>query len=340
MTFEVLVTMWEELRPGLVMVPEKVGGLLTGFAKHLQDVLLAFCPTSRKARRKDKEASAPGADDPKLYLEEAVLERKHPDLDLRLLVELPAGLDYNEWLASHTIAFFDHINLIYGTISEFCTMSGCPDMTGPGLRTYLWFDEKGKKTKVAAPQYIDYVMTFTQKTINDESIFPTKYANEFPSSFESLVKKILRLLFHVVAHMYHSHFKEIVLLNLHAHLNSVFAHLILFNERFRLIEDKETEILQDLVTALRVHAGSEQDSSAAVAAATASSSTSKENNNFLSAESDKSAVSEENSACSSSSSRDVNSTPTRLQQQQQEQHVVAQSSSQGDGGGASAVVSG
>ena len=42
-------------------------------------------------------------------------------------------------------------------------------------RTYLWFDDKGKKTRVAAPQYIDYVMTFTQKTISDESIFPTKY---------------------------------------------------------------------------------------------------------------------------------------------------------------------
>ncbi|XP_075213326.1 MOB kinase activator 2 isoform X2 [Lycorma delicatula] len=128
-----------------------------------------------KARRKDKEPSSLCPDDPKLYLEEAVLERKLPDIDLRVLVDLPAGLDYNEWLASHTIAFFDHINLVYGTISEFCTMSGCPDMTGPGLRTYLWFDEKGKKTKVAAPQYIDYVMTFTQKTISDESVFPTKY---------------------------------------------------------------------------------------------------------------------------------------------------------------------
>lgn len=42
-------------------------------------------------------------------------------------------------------------------------------------RTYLWFDEKGKKTRVAAPQYIDYVMTFIQKTISDETIFPTKY---------------------------------------------------------------------------------------------------------------------------------------------------------------------
>jgi hypothetical protein len=56
----------------------------------------------RKARRKDKEPSTPCPDDPKLYLEEAVLERKLPDIDLRVLVDLPAGLDYNEWLASHS----------------------------------------------------------------------------------------------------------------------------------------------------------------------------------------------------------------------------------------------
>lgn len=46
-------------------------------------------------------------------------------------------------------------------------------------RTYLWFDEKGKKTRVAAPQYIDYVMTFTQRTVSDETIFPTKYGESF-----------------------------------------------------------------------------------------------------------------------------------------------------------------
>lgn len=32
------------------------------------------------------------------------------------------------------MALFDHVNLVYGTVSEFCTMSGCPDMTGPGQR--------------------------------------------------------------------------------------------------------------------------------------------------------------------------------------------------------------
>lgn len=214
-----------------------------------------------KARRKDRECSAAQEQEHKLYLEEAVLERKIPETDLRQLVELPPGLGYEEWLASHTIDFFQHINLLYGTVCEYCTMSGCPDMTGPTTRQYLWFDEKGKKTRVAAPQYVDYVMTFTQKTINDESIFPTKFENDFPVSFESIVKKIHRLLFHVLAHLYHSHFREMVLLNLHAHLNCIFAHFILFNDRFRLIDEKETEILHDLVVALKLHPESEPASS-------------------------------------------------------------------------------
>ncbi|XP_018027356.1 MOB kinase activator-like 2 isoform X1 [Hyalella azteca] len=231
-------------------LPGKLEGLLKLLAQSLHLVLAGFC--SRKARRKERESPA-AEQEHKLYLEEAVLERKIPETDLRQLVELPPGLGYHEWLASHTIDFFQHINLVYGTIAEYCTMSGCSDMSGPTTRPYLWFDEKGKKVKVAAPQYIDYVMTFTQKTINDETIFPTKFENDFPVSFESIVKKIHRLLFHVIAHLYHSHFRELVLLSLHAHLNCIFAHFTLFNERFRLIEEKETEILHDLVLALRLH---------------------------------------------------------------------------------------
>ena len=43
------------------------------------------------------------------------------------------------------------------------------------FRQYLWVDEKGKKSRLSAPQYIDYIMTYVQKTINDESTFPTKH---------------------------------------------------------------------------------------------------------------------------------------------------------------------
>jgi len=216
-----------------------------------------------KARRKEKDSgSGPSGgvsgsgcpnDEGKLYLESALLERHLNETELQRLVSMPNGLDENEWMASQTISLFEHVNLIYGTISEFCTSTSCPDMNGPCMRTYLWFDEKGKKVKVAAPQYVDYVMTFIQKTINDESIFPTKSSNPFPSSFKPIVKKICRLMFHVIAHIYHCHFKEIVLLSLHAHLNCVFAHFSIFNEAFILVEEKETEILQDLLLAMKHH---------------------------------------------------------------------------------------
>ena len=43
-----------------------------------------------------------GDADHKLYLESTVLERKIPEADLRQLIDLPPGLDLNEWLASHS----------------------------------------------------------------------------------------------------------------------------------------------------------------------------------------------------------------------------------------------
>lgn len=54
-----------------------------------------------KARRKERDGDQTTTDT-KLYLEESVLERKLPDADLKMMVDLPAGLDFNEWLASHS----------------------------------------------------------------------------------------------------------------------------------------------------------------------------------------------------------------------------------------------
>lgn len=63
-----------------------------------------FLSTYRKARRKERDGDQ-SSTDTKLYLEESVLERKLPDADLKILVDLPSGLDYNEWLASHSKHF-------------------------------------------------------------------------------------------------------------------------------------------------------------------------------------------------------------------------------------------
>lgn len=45
---------------------------------------------------------------------------------------------------------------------------------------YYWYDEKGKKTKCTAPQYVDFVMSLCQKLVTDEEIFPTKYGEYLP----------------------------------------------------------------------------------------------------------------------------------------------------------------
>lgn len=200
--------------------------------------------------RRDREYAS---ETTKLYLQEPCLERKIQEDELLSITEVPDGLDANEWLALHTIGFFEHINLLYGTVSEFCNLSSCPDMLGPGPRIYMWLDEKGKKSKLSAPQYVDYVMTYVQKTVNDETLFPTKHGHDFPTNFDQVLRKIQKLLFHVVAHIYHSHFREIVLLGLHAHLNSIFAHIIEFNLKHQVLEEKETEVLQDLIHALKLH---------------------------------------------------------------------------------------
>ena len=57
--------------------------------------------------------------------------------NLRKAVQLPEGEDLNEWLAVHggwlvrvvgcgadgcaVVDFFNHLNMLYGTITEFCT---------------------------------------------------------------------------------------------------------------------------------------------------------------------------------------------------------------------------
>lgn len=84
----------------------------------MYDLCLAFIRidisfvTCRKARRKERDAVAASQEESKLYLEQAVLECTVPESRLREVIDLPPGLDYNEWLASHSKLF-----------TYFCTTS-------------------------------------------------------------------------------------------------------------------------------------------------------------------------------------------------------------------------
>ncbi|GKU95899.1 hypothetical protein SLEP1_g9197 [Rubroshorea leprosula] len=107
--------------------------------------------------------------------------RKHIDAtlgsgNLREAVRLPPGEDLNEWLAVNTVDFFNQVNLLYGTLTEFCIPENCPTMTAGPKYEYRWADgvQIKKPIEVSAPKYVEYLMDWIEAQLDDESIFPQK----------------------------------------------------------------------------------------------------------------------------------------------------------------------
>eukprot|EP01105_Mastigella_eilhardi_P004691 TRINITY_DN162_c0_g2_i1.p1 TRINITY_DN162_c0_g2~~TRINITY_DN162_c0_g2_i1.p1 ORF type:complete len:248 (-),score=62.39 TRINITY_DN162_c0_g2_i1:57-719(-) len=177
--------------------------------------------------------------------------------NLKLAVTLPEGEDLNEWLAVNTVDFFNQINMLYGTITEFCTKETCPKMSAGPRYEYHWADGKTIKKAIdcPAPQYVDYLMTWVQQQLDDESTFPSKIGVPFPSGFLKIVKTIFKRLFRVYAHIYYSHFPKIVSLGEEAHLNTSFKHFIYFVSEFGLIDRKELAPLESLIKSLCTDTG-------------------------------------------------------------------------------------
>ena len=83
----------------------------------------------------------------------------------------------------------------------------------PKLFQYHWADgnQVKKPIKCSAPKYIDFLMTWVQDQLDDETLFPSKIGVPFPNNFLTNAKTILKRLFRVYAHVYHQHFKVKIL---------------------------------------------------------------------------------------------------------------------------------
>ncbi|XP_074575467.1 MOB kinase activator-like 1A isoform X4 [Curcuma longa] len=172
--------------------------------------------------------------------------------NLREAVRLPPGVDLNEWLAVNTDDFFNQVNVLYGTLDEFCTPTSCPVMSAGPNYEYRWADgvQIKRPIEVSAPKYVDYLMDWVEAHLNDEDIFPKKLGAPFPPNFRQVVATILKRLFRIYAHIYHSHFQKIVSLKEEAHLNTCFKHFTLFTSEFHLIEERELAPLRDLIDSI------------------------------------------------------------------------------------------
>ncbi|MGH0164317.1 UNVERIFIED_CONTAM: hypothetical protein FKN15_046645 [Acipenser sinensis] len=89
------------------------------------------------------------------------------------------------------VDFFNQINMLYGTITEFCTEISCSVMSAGPRYEYHWADGTNikKPIKCSAPKYIDYLMTWVQDQLDDETLFPSKIAVG-KSTFVRLLKKV------------------------------------------------------------------------------------------------------------------------------------------------------
>jgi MOB kinase activator 1 len=164
-------------------------------------------------------------------------------------VKLPKGEDFNEWLAVHVVDFFNEISLLYGIITEYCTDTSCPIMSAGPKFEYLWMDgvKYKKPVKVSAPQYIDLLMTWVEKQIGDSKIFPVDEGADFPKSFKTVCKTLLKRMFRVYGHIYHHHIHKMVALDCEAHLNTCFKHFVYFVREFKLVDDREMLPLIDTI---------------------------------------------------------------------------------------------
>jgi MOB kinase activator 1 len=173
--------------------------------------------------------------------------------DLKKAVKCPEGEDINEWLAYNVIDFFNQIHMLYGTIAEFCTDKTCPTMSAGPKYEYHWADgvEIKKAIKCSAPEYVDYLMEWIQKQVDDEKIFPSQVGVPFPKNFRDVVKNIMKRLFRVYAHIYLEHFKHIEQLQAEAHLNTSFKHFIYFVQEHDLVPEKELVPLADLIKSMK-----------------------------------------------------------------------------------------
>lgn len=174
-----------------------------------------------------------------LYLCSPFVEAALVKGNFKTIVMLPKYVDIMEWVAVNVYDFYTNLNEFYGVLSECCTQQSCPTMSAGTALNYTWINQDRKSVNLPAPTYIDYVMTWVQNLLDDESVFPTKSGQDFAPNFPSTVKHIYRQLLRVFCHLYHAHYHQILHLRSEPHFNSLLAHYLAFGREYELLEIRD-----------------------------------------------------------------------------------------------------
>jgi len=174
-----------------------------------------------------------------LYLCSPFVEAALVKGNFNTIVMQPKYVDIMEWVAVNIYDFYTNLNEFYGVLAECCTQQSCPTMSAGSSLNYTWINQDRKSVNLSAATYVDYVMSWIQTLLDDESVFPTKSGQDFAPSFPATVKHVYRQLLRVFAHLYHAHYHQILHLRSEPHFNSLFAHFLAFGREYELLEMKD-----------------------------------------------------------------------------------------------------
>lgn len=177
------------------------------------------------------------------------------EVDLQHTIKTPSRICEKEWLATHILSLSNNIKLLYELIGPYCTPSTCPKMCG--VRGELFYQEKegaGNKREThvfSAPGYADWAFQKLTEIAEDQEYFPTKYGIEFNPGLISEYRRICRILYAILSHMYANHYAQLQQFgDMHLYLNTLFIHLVLLGDDYGLIDSADRTGLDDLIAIL------------------------------------------------------------------------------------------
>ncbi|KAI7834719.1 Mob1/phocein [Kickxella alabastrina] len=165
----------------------------------------------------------------------------------------PEGESLDEWVACHIVDFYNHINMLFMSISHHCTDETCPQMCAGEAYTYRWRDgaEYKEPTAVSANLYVKLLMKWIDGQLDDTRLFPVDLAVGFPLNFRTdVATQILKRMLRVYAHLYWHHYPQICQVGLATMLNTSFTHFTLFVTKYKLVNDTELQAVKDVIKIL------------------------------------------------------------------------------------------
>ena len=78
-------------------------------------------------------------------------------------------------------------------------------------RTVQADSSKKRPSKVTAAEYVENLLAWIKGLLMDEEVFPTEEGGTFPNDFKKkYIMPIFKRLFRVYAHMYYTHYNELI----------------------------------------------------------------------------------------------------------------------------------